>query len=332
MPDNALYFPYINIPNTPWLVRTLLYWDKVVSIVPSEYVYQPNKLDAHMRELVAAELITPLAPTGYIHEIPNFTESFLNYLHGKYGQNSQVKTNRSSSKLHIEKISRISDELIRLGLAEQLNYPWFRVERRVADAFMTYLAATLGKVTSVNAAPVTDKGNSLILLRGNQSKQPQRLKQVREIVLTGLLPSPSQLVELEDLVQFKSKHGQLLSNFRHRIESVCIEISNIEDLDLLEEQIQYKLEELRSDIEQIRSYMRSRWHQVTCGTLVPLLGAGVSLLATPLNPPLAITGAGLSLASAVYQAFSNEGQYREMMTQPLAYAAFAQSHLLRLSA
>ena len=100
----------------------------------------------------------------------------------------------------------------------------------------------------------------------------------------------------------------------------------------MEEQIQYRTDELDDTINEIKGTMKSRWHQVTMGTLVPLLGAGASLLATPLNPPLAFAGAGMSLAGAVYQAFANEAQYKDTWNKPLAYAALAQSHLLQLKA
>lgn len=34
MSDIALYYPTMNVPESPWLMRTLLYWDQVASIVP----------------------------------------------------------------------------------------------------------------------------------------------------------------------------------------------------------------------------------------------------------------------------------------------------------
>lgn len=329
MQNKALYFPYINIPNTPWLVRTLLYWDKVVAIVPSEYIRQSNMLDSHMRDLISAELVEPLSPLSHIRKVSEFRDIFLQYVHQKYSQSSNFRKS-SPRRIHMEKMEYLSGDLVGMGLAEKVDDTWFNVERHVADDFMVYLSLFLGQASDINAVPVTDKVPSLRLLSRTTSNQSEKRKQIREIILPGLLPSPSQLIDIDDLVQFKSQHGQLLSDFRHKIESLCIEISSVNDLDLMEEQIQYKLEELRGDIDQIRGCMRSRWHRITCGTLMPLLGAGASLLATPLNPPLALTGGAISLVSAIYQVLKDEHQHREDLAQPLAYAALAQSHLLRL--
>lgn len=323
--DKVLYFPYINVPNTAWFTRVLLYWDKVGSIVPYDHVYQPQQLDPHMRELVTAGLVEQVIPAEHIHQIPNFSKSFLEYVKAKYKPSNKVKASssilihkekmnhasRHSIKLHIEEIDQLADELVQLGLAELVDYSWYKVESKVANAFMAYLAATLGKSESINAAPITDTSTSLRLLSATLPKSvSQRRRQVREVILPKVLPSPRQPVELNDLIEFKEKHGQFLQDFRRAIESICIDVANLEDPDMMEEQIQYRTDELDDTINEIKGTMKSRWHQVTMGTLVPLLGAGASLLATPLNPPLAFAGAGMSLAGAVYQAFANEAQYK----------------------
>lgn len=283
-----------------------------------------------MRELVSAELVQQVVPGDYIYSIPKFQTSFLSYVRKKHGQRKRRKTppiQLPPISLHIEKIDGIADELIQLGLAKPLQYPWYEVESWVASAFMAYLAITLSKLKEINAAPVTDDYMSFRLLGGNVcSKTPeQRRTQAREIVLKSILPSPTQPVKISDLVKFKDKHGHLLQSFRNKIESVCIEIASIEDLEIMEEKAHYTAEELKDSIDQISSVMKSRWHNVTFGTLVPLIGAGCSVLATPLNTFCPLAGAGLTLVNAVYQAFANENKYREALVQPLAYATLAHS-------
>ncbi len=330
MRDNALYFPYINVPDTVWFTHVLLYWDKVSSIVPYDYVHRPNQLSSYMRELVSAELVQQVVPGEYIYTVPKFSQPFLTYIRKKHSQLKRGKvppTQLPPIDLHIEKIDGIADDLIKMGLAKPLNYPWYEVEAWVANAFMAYLAMTLGKLEKINAAPVTDDCMSFYLLGGNShssTPQQQRTK-AREIVLKSILPRPNQPVEVNDLVKFKENYGHLLQGFRNAVESACIEISNIENPAMMEEKVQYTIQEFQDSVDQIAGVMRNRWHNVTFGTLMPLLGAGVSLLATPLNPPLAFSGASMSLAGAVYQAFANEKLYKEALAQPLAYATFAQS-------
>jgi hypothetical protein len=338
MTDKVLYFPYINVPNTDWFTRTLLYWDKVVSIVPSDQLQQ---LRPHMMVLVNEKLVEPVNPSRYIHQIPNFSESFLTYIRTRYSKRvkdsksvviHQEKINFSKSsfiKLHIEKSNEIVNELVKLGLAQRSDYPWCQVEKKVADAFMAYLAITLGKLEEVNAIPITDSTSSLEIISGKIHRNTVvKRNKVRDVILTKILPIPNQSVDLRDLIEFKQSHGQLLKNFRRKIESICIEIADLEELGMMEQQLQYKVDELDDNIKEIKDIMKNRWKQVTMGTLVPVLTAGMSLLTTPLNLPLACLGTGMSLLNAAYQAFDNEAKHKDNWNKPLAYAALAQSHFL----
>jgi len=43
------------------------------------------------------------------------------------------------------------------------------------------------------------------------------------------LPIPSEPIDIDSILFFKSSHGELLSRFRDFIETACIEIANIKD-------------------------------------------------------------------------------------------------------
>lgn len=77
MLGKVLYFPYIRVPENVWFTQVLLYWDKVGSIVPSEYIRRPEKLGSYMGELVQADLVKPVVPPDYTYKIPRFREAFL---------------------------------------------------------------------------------------------------------------------------------------------------------------------------------------------------------------------------------------------------------------
>lgn len=70
MRTRVLYFPYIRVPETPWLTQMLLYWDEVSSIVPSDYIGHPESLGTHMLGLVQEELVRQVVPGMIISEIP----------------------------------------------------------------------------------------------------------------------------------------------------------------------------------------------------------------------------------------------------------------------
>jgi hypothetical protein len=63
VPDNALYFPYINLPDTPWLRRLLLYWDAIEAIIPSELLEGSRvELSDGTRDLMSRGLLRPIDP------------------------------------------------------------------------------------------------------------------------------------------------------------------------------------------------------------------------------------------------------------------------------
>lgn len=43
MSRNALYYPYINLPQDAWSTRALLYWDGLATIVPMEHLRIPMR-------------------------------------------------------------------------------------------------------------------------------------------------------------------------------------------------------------------------------------------------------------------------------------------------
>jgi hypothetical protein len=324
--NNALYFPYINVPSSAWFTRLLLYWDKIGSIVPYEYTIHPEKLSPYMRELVAAELVEQIMPGAYIHSIPHFTESFLDYINNQRHAFTKALPHKAQTtvKLHIEKVSDdLAGELIRQGFARPLNYTWYEVNARVARAFMAYLATTLGAIPDVNSAPITNERESLLLLSGALPTRSHVIKRqiARTIILEKIMPVPDQVVSPDELARFKSIHGRLLSRFRERIEAKCIDFGNISDDAQLGERIDLFIRELNDDIQDIADKMKSKWPKVVFSGLFSVLGAGGALAGTQLDNIGAVSAGSVALVAAAYQAFDLAHEQRNVLQNPLAYAA-----------
>lgn len=75
--EGILYYPYIAVPNTKWLTSSLLYWDEVASIVPTDYFHQPELHDPFMLELVKANLVRQLPPLDYMGTSVEFENGFI---------------------------------------------------------------------------------------------------------------------------------------------------------------------------------------------------------------------------------------------------------------
>jgi uncharacterized protein DUF6236 len=332
MRDNALYFPYINVPQSSWFTRVLLYWDKVSSIVPSEYINHPERLSPFMRELLMAGLVEQVIPRLYVDEIRCFDEAFLRYIdnQSRKRQNNPITERKQTVQpvqIHLEKVGNIGNELVDRGLAKYKDYPWYDVDPWVANSFMAYLAATLGQLESISAAPITNSDACFSALGGVPHLRPADLaldrkhNPLRTLILKKLLPCPTGPVRITDVIKFKSRYGDSLQRFRRKIENGCIELTNIEDTDAQQERDALLLAEFEEEIAAITDALRSRWKSIVFNALLPLVGFGVTVLATKPLSVAAGLGASLSLGTAVYRALEGSKQYDNTLNRPLAYAA-----------
>lgn len=321
MPNNVLYFPYIQVPKSTWFTRVLLYWDKVGAIIPSEYIKKPKSLGEYTHSLIESGLLFQVFPGNYIQYIPNFNESFMQYIESL----GQDLTNRQEffninirTLIHDEKMSNVSRKLIKLGLAEKKSFPWFEVETNTAFDFMTYLAAVLGKQEDLQSTPITDQTIFLSEFIKSSNKDltiEHKINPLRQIVLNDLLPAPKHPLSASEIQKFKNKHGDKLIRFRRYIETELTRIATISDTDLLERSLDLFREMTNSEILEITEKMRDfKWNDIIFGKLCAVIG----------NIP-GIPGV-LGLASAVYNAFGNN--LDRTKTSPLLYAAYAQRKLL----
>lgn len=153
--ENLLYYPYINLPRTDWTARTLLYYDKIGSIVPQDYFYNPEKYEPFMRRMVQEELVIPLNPLEVLDRPWELSEPFIKYIHSpdlslakrvKYFQEGlSGKRKFTGIKIHMDKFEyNTFHQLSEVGLAKRNNNDWFIVEKHTAKELMTFLATVIG--------------------------------------------------------------------------------------------------------------------------------------------------------------------------------------------
>lgn len=330
MANSALYFPYIDVPQTQWLFRTLLYWDTVKSIVPYDYVSDPAHHGPSMRELLSAGLVEPVIPGMYIPDIEHFGGRFLLYVERRKHEALRFKPDKLRQRdaqtilLHVEKLGRVGDQLVDLGLAERTGYPWFRVQAWVGRAFMAYLAAILGRQPGVEADPVTFDRSSLSVLGGSpHARVNRRMSRARTMLLRQLLPRPKAELDLHSIVRFKERHSESLRRFRSAVEMECIDIAQIDDEFLRQERVRLISEKLQAEIGEVSEAMRLQWKPVILGSLTAVLGGSLGLVLTPVDQLGVRIGAGVSLAGAIYQSLDPLRDRREALSTPLAYGAIA---------
>lgn len=321
MRNKILYFPYINVPDTAWFSRMLLYWDEVGSIIPYEFINDPGKLSSHTRELIKEGLIQQVIPGQYLCDIPNFRESFANYITqlepSILSERKHSFINRLMFKIHLEKMNGIEKDLVQLKLAERIDHPWYFVERDTAIDFMSYLAATLGKLSELDFAPTTDDVSYLnkFLSSSIEIKTDRKLEELRIEVLNDILPAPKQSLTAFEIKHFKDTYFGDLKSFRNSIERELIAIANINDLELKKRRINLFKDESNEQIELIIEAMRkSGFGKIGFSKVGSIVSSipGISSF--------------VGLANAVVGAFRKEDFSR--INPNFLYAAFAQEELL----
>lgn len=323
MAANAIYFPSINVPPDPWLLRMLLYWDQLSSIVPIEYHHGPGRLDSKMRDMVAAGLVKPIAPGMYLRELDGFAAPFLHFAE-RWKRPHWSQRKWPQTQIHMEKLDQLVEPLVDMGVARRADGPWFEMPAPLADRFMAYLASALGRVPAIDAAPVT---NSTML---GQSLLETSLAAKRDALLEVLFPVPhgSEKLTLDDIVEFKAKHQALAARFRERLQDECILLADGTSNEERQLRLDALARKLQGEVEEITEAMRGRWQRVVLGKVAPVLAPLISLLdANPATQVATFLGAGLSVGLAGYQAKQIQAAEDAAMRRPLAYIALARQRL-----
>ncbi len=319
--DNALYFPFISVPENTWFTRVLLYWDQVSSIIPFEFVERPDQLTKYTRELLTNELLVQIHPADYIGGTPRFKDAFLKYL-GSLTISELNKRRKaflmfSRSRIHVEKMQEISEYLIHEGLAREVDWSWFDVEKKTANEFMIYLAILLGQHKEIRSTPVTDTVSNLnpfLLASHSKPRIESGLAPLRKIVLEQLLPVPVLPIEPERLNAFKRRYGALLPSYRYSIEQELAAISDMSNPDLRD----YRLENFIAEKQAETGQICARLSEGGLGR-ISFAKVWAIVAAIPKADPW------LGLAHAVHSALS--GTSGQIKSGPLLYAAYVKKKL-----
>ena len=286
--EGAVYFPLINVPDNPWLLHSLLYWDSVAAIIPEPLLDEPERLSETTRRLLREGLV--------LNALPASAHNGFAYAFGEYlAQLPTEELARRRARLaagettfiHRDKLLHpaVPNQLVELGLAEKRERSnWLAVESDIARDFMAGLVLALCHPKSRWSQhfraeraidrwhPATDKPRSLEALMtgfaaaptGDRKAELLRLRvrgelkasELRSIVLEDLLPVPDGPVPVDDILRFRRKHGRLLPQLRLDLEARLDEALQIVDPDLQVRHIDRLIDEGRQRIDEARAYLR----------------------------------------------------------------------------
>ncbi len=302
--SKVLYFPYIALPRSRWLIQTLLYWDEIATITPQDFIEDPDRHEKITRQLIREGLVTQIIPSWHLDRVPSFVPAFMEYLDSlgadQLGERRRRFESTKGFLIHVEKLYSLQSELAKTGLTRQAESPWMEVERDTATEFMVYLAATLGRLPDLGYAPVTDDEKYLAQFTRSSPHESatSRIDVLRVQVLDDLLPGPKRGLTVRQVAEFRARHGEQLRNFRRNIEQQLTTIADINDEALRERRLQLLLEEAQDEVDEIQNRMtEAGWGDLILGKFCAVLAAvpGASPLFGLANAVYAALGAGRQL-------------------------------------
>lgn len=269
----ALYYPYILVPDNLWLRRAILYWDKICPIMPQQVEREiPEK---HIsRELISCgvlEFIHPEDRLGY-EEGCILSRSFLQIVTSEefLRKIGPAEKRNYHWRIHRDKFTHgLLEGLRGLDLLKSSN-PWLQVETHTGILYMGFLASSLAE--RLNLEPITDDKsyqNGFLWSRLIPSPTPSTLT---SLILEELLPAPKEDIPVKKIIEFKEKHQRELVAFRNVIRGTLRSLESVTEAG----QFRRKLESVKDEIKEQSLILHRKLRENRIETVF-------SVLETPFN-------------------------------------------------
>jgi hypothetical protein len=324
MADSALYYPYIDVPESPSLLRVLLYWDTLGSLIPEGAVVKP-----WTRELIASGLVEPIRPSRYV-DASTLVADVDCLLDADLLRPSLAPP----FFLHIEKTNRWMLELLReRGLAtwapdvrpDRPGKGWIAVDGNIGALYVAYLVSYICAHGGLDMEPITDQEVNFEALAGSGSLSTATgLDRLRAATLDQVLPTPISDVPIIELVDFKDKHRELLRELRRETESHVLDCARERDPEIRRRMCGQFSRELADRARETERRMSERRWSIRRGVIA--LIAGGAAAASPIaggQPEVAVaTGAAPLLIDWLRSRFSGTNLDSAAMYAVLAQRRF----------
>ena len=324
--DKLLYYPFMSIPKSDWLVQSLLYWDGIATIIPLKEQRNLRNITPFARNLIQDGLIESLSPEEYAYIHPDEYLEFLDWVTSNRSRFiCDYNTIRNHQRVHISKLNNVNvgklgflgDEFVKMGVAYRQDSQWYVLNKDLSLYFMTFLAVLIGMET--NYIPTTDqhKGLNYLLNLDTQSNNISNKANARfrSVILNKLLPVPSHIENYYDVYKFKEKHYDQLISFRRKIETFLVSLSEHtenEKCKLCDAFCEDAIEEI-DDLKGKLGFFKA-----------PRINLDTVFTASPAIYDFAnnnVAEGCIGLIPVVFKMFYNDNRKRNLLN-PLAYAAF----------
>jgi len=203
----ALYYPTIRISSKFWITKSLLYWDKISSIVPYSESENINHIQKYLSD---SNLFIETRPDTLTSNdlFSSFEKDFKKSVEKLMIVND---FNEQSMMIHSDKVSMSLFEWLKSrNLATIKDDNWYNFNYDVALIYMNLLARYISRIQS-GVVQSTDKLEYQKCSFVESSDANENIKYLR-FKLRDVLPVPKN-IDIIKLVKFKDKNSELYENF-----------------------------------------------------------------------------------------------------------------------
>ncbi len=311
MAVNALYFPYLSLPDPSWTYPNLLFFDQISVIAPRGERHR--LFDGRTRALQDYGLVGTIDPAAY----PADEAADVQVLAYLAGVAHTKRRGRDFGRIHLGKFaySDLAGELIRIGLLRMQRTDdgyneWLEGPVWAINHLMTVFASRI--LAGNEGLPlITDEISSSRLVLG---KDPRgQISDRRVKALARLLPlGPG--ADIGDIARFKKDHQVELQQFREFITDLTMR-------DLRAGMFEARL----NDAERLRAHLIGELRAVRSDIPPIQIALSVASVAAPLieNAPYSAAVGVVGLGYLVHSWATRQRRERAVMGDKLVFAALA---------
>ncbi|MGN7397812.1 hypothetical protein C6W19_18180 [Bacillus sp. RJGP41] len=238
-----LYYPSMALPNDMWLRSTLLYSDKIASIVPSDIQRSLKDQIKFLEDENEFEMLTPESFFENFKKSSDFETEVIEYFNSKmYQEITKKPSTNAITEFHNSKFSyQIMNTLRKHSFLKDIDDMWSELPHYIGTIYMGILAKYMAQ--EKNYIPTTNLISNQDLVYKSISEENEI--QAGELLLIEALPTPTIENSLESIITFKKQRKNELYRFRTILRNYTTKISQSET----EQDIFNHIQEFKEEVE-----------------------------------------------------------------------------------
>ena len=322
MNKDALYYPHITLGNPVWIKAMSLLYENIYRIVPDNVIPDDNsQLQALLEEGSVGKMIDPASYSK------DTADEFLAKLDDwdAAAFDGDPEGEEQLSRIHEDKTDHRVKRLFKEAGFQNENH-WMYVPTEIASHYMLYLANDISKKN--NLSLITSDwgawtGISYFNLNGqlDESITPEMESEYIDdpfglfsLIVSEITPINISEIPAEDILNFRLKRIDEISNFRACIGNLLAELQDLESIDIKFDVIKSKVKELeraKLDYQNSADLIKAKgWFGITMmGFPAPVVFG--KLMSIPTASTVALGTTGLALG-ALYSIKNTATELRKL--------------------